>query len=130
MWFFYEVLRDVYESPQSPSIAHSGGTETRPGPPDPSLHVHLKRGGVLWPPPLLLVKPRCFLHEVRNRLPGHRQPRRAEMIAQEVESPLDPPDEGLIRVLLQTQGVKHLVQRLYPSLNRPRNTRPNVRFWL
>lgn len=44
---------------------------------------------------LLLIKPRCFLDEVDNRLCGHSQSCRAEMIAKKVEAVLDPADKRL-----------------------------------
>src|SRR5262249_11278297 len=34
----------------------------------------------------LLIKPRCFLDKVRNRLLGHPQPRRTEMVAEKIEA--------------------------------------------
>ncbi len=69
------------------------------GPPDPALHVRPKPGGAERPPPVLLVKPDRTLDEVPDRRLDDREPVRAEMIAQEVEAPLDPPDEGLVRVV-------------------------------
>ena len=38
---------------------------------------------------------------------GHPQPIRAEVIAEEVETLLNPSDEGLVRVLLQSKGGKY-----------------------
>ncbi len=65
----------------------------------PALHVRPKPGGAERPPPVLLVKPDRTLDEVPDRRLDDREPVRAEMIAQEVEAPLDPPDEGLVRVV-------------------------------
>jgi len=42
----------------------------------------------------LLIKPRCFLDKVRNRLLGHPQPCRTKMVAEKVEAAFDLADEG------------------------------------
>ena len=73
--------------------------QARPRPPDSMPHVRPKPGGAERPPPVLLVKPDRTLDEVPDRRLDDREPVRAEMIAQEVEAPLDPPDEGLVRVV-------------------------------
>ena len=52
-------------------------------------------------PPLLPIKPGCFLDEVGDRLLGHGQPCRTEVVAKEVEAAFDPADECLVLVLLQ-----------------------------
>jgi hypothetical protein len=58
------------------------------GPPQPSPDVHLKRSGGQNRTALLLIKPRCFLDEVGNRLLGYRQSLPTEMVAKEIEKVL------------------------------------------
>ena len=50
---------------------------------------------------LLLVKPEGTGNEILDRLCGHAQAVRAEVIAEEIKPPLDPPDEGLVGMLFQ-----------------------------
>ena len=74
--------------------------QPRSRPPDPVLHVQPKPGGGESRPRLLLVKPDCPFNIPFDGLLGHEKSLRAEMVAQEVEATLDPPDEGLVRVFL------------------------------
>jgi MobA/MobL family len=62
---------------------------------------------------LLLIKPRCFLDEVGNRLLGQGQPGRTETIAEEFEAALHPANKCLVRVFLQTERRKPLIDRLH-----------------
>ncbi len=81
------------------SATANPATESRVGPPDPAPQVGPKPGGAERPPPVLLVKPDPTLDEVPERRLGDREPVRAETMAVEIETPLDPPDEGFVRVV-------------------------------
>ena len=73
--------------------------ESRACPPDPSPHVQPKPGGAARLPRLLLVKPDRTGDRILDGILGHGQPLRAEVITQEIETPLDPADAGLVRAL-------------------------------
>ena len=66
----------------------------------------------------MLVKPEGTGNEILDRLCGHAQAVRAEVIAEEIKSPLDPADKGLLRVLFQVERAEHLIHRLdrFPEL--------------
>ncbi len=49
-------------------------------------------------PRLLLIKPDGTCHELLDGLCGQGETFRAEMIAEEIETSLDPPDEGFVGV--------------------------------
>ena len=49
---------------------------------------------------LLLVKPVGTFDEPFDGLLGHVKSLRAEVVAQEIETPLDPADTGLVRVVI------------------------------
>ncbi len=70
-------------------------------PPDPTPHVQPEPGGGESLPRLLLVKPDGTCHEPFDGLLCERKLSGAEAVAEEVGAPLDPPDEGLVRVFFE-----------------------------
>ncbi len=84
--------------PRFPLVGHlEAGAPIDPSNPTP--HVRPKRGGVTRRLPLLLIKPGCAFDESLHGVLGNRYALRAEVVAEEIEAPLDLADEGLIRVL-------------------------------
>ncbi len=76
----------------------------------------------------MLVKPEGTGNEILDRLCGHAQAVRAEVIAEEIKPPLDPPDESLVGMLVQGERAERLVYRFdrFPELpaRRPSLPRP------
>ena len=58
-----------------------------------------------------LIKPRHTFHAMFHRPRGDLQPRGSELVTQEIETPTDPADEGLVGVLLKLQLRQRLVHQ-------------------
>ena len=76
------------------------------------LHVRPEHTGRSPPSPLLPVNPGRTLDEPLHRLLRHREAIWAQSVAQEIDSPLDAPDEGLLRMLLKPERGEGLVHDL------------------
>ena len=68
-------------------------------PAGPAANVDPEPGGARGVPQFLLVKPGCTFDELLDGPLHQRETLRAEMIAKEIEAPLNLADEGLVRVM-------------------------------
>ena len=68
-------------------------------PSGPTANVLSKPSGGIGLPRLLLVKPERTFDELRDVPRGHGEAHLDYVVAQEAGAPLDPADEGLVRVL-------------------------------